>query len=57
MMEMIAAYLQQTPQLINTMRQSLQNEDWELPSVLKMVPSFSMGLRRINMAKKYKTLP
>ncbi|MFT5243830.1 MAG: PAS domain S-box-containing protein [Psychroserpens sp.] len=57
MMEMIDAYLQQTPPLINTMRQSLQNEDWELlkSSVHKMVPSFSiMGLspEYEDMAKK-----
>jgi PAS domain S-box-containing protein len=56
-MEMIAAYLQQTPQLIKTMSQSLQNEDWQLlkSSVHKMVPSFSiMGLSPEfeDMAKK-----
>jgi hypothetical protein len=42
------------------MRQSLQNEDWELPksSVHKMIPSFSIiGLSQEfeDMAKKYKT--
>jgi len=44
MMEMIAAYLQQTPPLINAMRQSLQNKDWTLlkASVHKMIPSFSI---------------
>jgi CheY-like chemotaxis protein len=57
MMEMIAAYLQQTPPLINIMRQSLENNDWELlkSSIHKMVPSFSiMGLNREfeDMAKK-----
>jgi HPt (histidine-containing phosphotransfer) domain-containing protein len=47
MMEMIHAYLEQTPPLIETMTLSLQNEDWELlkSSVHKMIPSFSiMGL-------------
>ncbi|EIA07189.1 PAS domain S-box protein [Flavobacterium frigoris] len=57
MMEMIAAYLQQTPPLINAMRQSLQNKDWALlkSSVHKMIPSFSiMGLSPEfeDMAKK-----
>jgi PAS domain S-box-containing protein len=57
MMEMIAAYLQQTPPLINAMRQSLQNKDWALlkSSVHKMIPSFSiMGLSSEfeDMAKK-----
>lgn len=44
MMEMIHAYLQQTPPLIKTMTLSLQNEDWELlkSSVHKMIPSFSI---------------
>jgi HPt (histidine-containing phosphotransfer) domain-containing protein len=56
-MEMIAAYLQQTPPLIKVMRQSLQNEDWELlkSSVHKMIPSFSIiGLSQEfeDMAKK-----
>lgn len=57
MMEMIAAYLQQTPPLISSMRQSLQNKDWALlkSSVHKMIPSFSiMGLSPEfeDMAKK-----
>jgi PAS domain S-box-containing protein len=57
MMEMIAAYLQQTPPLIDAMRQSLQNKDWALlkSSVHKMIPSFSiMGLSPEfeDMAKK-----
>jgi hypothetical protein len=40
------------------MRQSLQNEDWELlkSSVHKMIPSFSIiGLRNEDMAGKIKT--
>ncbi len=57
MMEMIAAYLKQTPPLIKVMRQSLQNKDQALlkSSVHKMIPSFSiMGLSPEfeNIAKK-----
>ena len=57
MMEMIAAYLEQTPTLISTMKQSLIDEDWDLlyASAHKMIPSFSiMGISPDfeNMAKK-----
>ncbi|MFE3868846.1 ATP-binding protein [Flavobacterium sp. LS2P90] len=57
MMEMISLYLEQTPSLINTIKQSLIDEDWLLLSstVHKMIPSFSiMGINPDfeNMAKK-----
>jgi len=57
MMEMISIYLNQTPSLINTIKQSLADEDWLLLSstVHKMIPSFSiMGIHPDfeNMAKK-----
>lgn len=47
MMEMIAAYLLQTPPLITAMKQSLTEKDWTLlaASAHKMIPSFSiMGM-------------
>lgn len=47
MMEMISLYLVQTPPLINTMKQSVQDKDWEsvYAAVHKMIPSFSiMGM-------------
>jgi HPt (histidine-containing phosphotransfer) domain-containing protein len=54
---MISLYLQQTPPLIETMKQSLHNEDWNTlkASVHKMIPSFSiMGIGKDfeEMAKK-----
>jgi len=57
MMEMISAYLEQTPTLITTMKQSLKNKDWDLlyASVHKMIPSFAimgMNVDYENMAKK-----
>ena len=57
MMEMIAAYLQQTPPLIIAMKQSLQDNDWPLlkASAHKMISSFSiMGMspEYEEMAKK-----
>jgi PAS domain S-box-containing protein len=57
MMEMISLYLEQTPTLINTMKQSLQEKDWKslYAAVHKMIPSFSiMGISTDfeNMAKK-----
>ena len=57
MMEMISLYLEQTPPLIKTMKQSLLDKDWELlySAVHKMIPSFSiMGISIDfeNMAKK-----
>ena len=57
MMEMIAAYLEQTPPLILAMKQSLIDKDWDLlyASVHKMIPSFSImgiGIDFENMAKK-----
>jgi PAS domain S-box-containing protein len=57
MMEMIDAYLQQTPPLVNAMEESLLHKDWALlrASVHKMVPSFSiMGIspQFEDMAKK-----
>jgi PAS domain S-box-containing protein len=47
MSEMILAYLEQTPPLINAMRQSFQEQDWHVlhNAVHKMIPSFSiMGM-------------
>ena len=57
MSEMILLYLEQTPTLISTMKQSLQSKDWTLlhSAVHKMIPSFSiMGISTDfeNMAKK-----
>lgn len=57
MLEMISAYLEQTPPLIYTMKQSYLNDDWDTlhASVHKMIPSFSiMGINSDfeNMAKK-----
>lgn len=47
MMEMISLYLEQTPPLVRTMTQSLQDQDWMTlhATVHKMIPSFSiMGM-------------
>jgi CheY-like chemotaxis protein len=57
MMEMISLYLEQTPPLINEMKQSLLNRDWNLlqATVHKMIPSFSimgMSVDFENMARK-----
>jgi CheY-like chemotaxis protein len=57
MIEMIGLYLEQTPQLINTLKQSLVDQDWSLlnAAIHKMIPSFSiMGIHSDfeNMAKK-----
>ncbi len=57
MMEMISAYLEQTPPLISNMKKSLIDKDWSLlyASVHKMIPSFSimgMGPNPENMAKR-----
>ena len=57
MMEMISAYLEQTPRLIGTMKQSFKDHDWNMlyASVHKMIPSFSimgMSIDFENMAKK-----
>ncbi|MBK8493240.1 MAG: response regulator [Saprospirales bacterium] len=56
-MEMISAYLEQTPPLISSMKQNLQDEDWSAlyATVHKMIPSFSiMGINADfeSMAKK-----
>ncbi len=56
-MEMISAYLEQTPPLIHTLKQSFINKDWELlhASSHKLIPSFSiMGINTDfeNMAKR-----
>ena len=48
MMEMISLYLEQTPPLINTMKQSLMDKDWDSlhAAIHKMIPSFSiMGIQ------------
>jgi PAS domain S-box-containing protein len=57
MMEMISIYLQQTPPIIEAMKQSILDKDWELlaSAVHKIIPSFSiMGMSPDleNMAKK-----
>ena len=57
MMEMISLYLEQTPPLVSTMKQSFADKDWKLlqSAVHKMIPSFSiMGIGGDfeNMAKK-----
>jgi FOG: CheY-like receiver len=57
MMEMITAYLIQTPALIKTMKQSQKDKDWDSlqAAVHKMIPSFSiMGISTDfeSMAKK-----
>ncbi len=57
MMEMISLYLEQTPPLIDTMKQSLLDEDWKSlqATVHKLIPSFSiMGISADyeNMARK-----
>jgi HPt (histidine-containing phosphotransfer) domain-containing protein len=46
-MEMITLYLEQTPPLINAMKQSYKDRDWKAlhSSVHKIIPSFSiMGI-------------
>ena len=57
MMEMITAYLEQTPPLILAMKQGLHDKDWDLlySAVHKLIPSFSiMGIDTEfeNIAKK-----
>jgi PAS domain S-box-containing protein len=57
MMEMILLYLEQTPPLIRTMKESFRDKDWRslYAAVHKMIPSFSiMGISIDfeNMAKK-----
>ncbi|TRX31930.1 response regulator [Flavobacterium sp. ZT3R18] len=57
MIEMIDLYLEQTPQLINTLKQSLIDKDWDLlhAAIHKIIPSFSIvGIHSDfeNMAKK-----
>ena len=57
MMEMISLYLAQTPPLIDTIKQSLADQNWSLlgAAAHKMIPSFSiMGISPNfeNMAKK-----
>ena len=57
MMEMITAYLEQTPSLIGIIKQSFQDKDWILlhSAVHKILPSFSiMGMNKDfeNMARK-----
>ena len=57
MMEMITAYLEQTPPLIGIMVQSFKDKDWILlqSAVHKILPSFSiMGISKEfeNMARK-----
>jgi hypothetical protein len=57
MMEMISIYLEQTPPLIKTMKQSLAEKDWNslYSAVHKIIPSFSVvgiSIDFENMARK-----
>lgn len=57
MIEMIGLYLEQTPPLINTLKKSLIDQDWDLlkAAIHKIIPSFSIiGMHSDfeNMAKK-----
>ena len=57
MMEMISLYLAQTPSLLNTIKQSFADQNWQLlgAAAHKMIPSFSiMGISSDfeNIAKK-----
>ncbi len=57
MMEMITAYLDQTPTLLQAMRKGYDEKDWEIlgATIHKLIPSFSiMGMHANfeNMAKK-----
>lgn len=57
MMEMISAYLEQTPPLIIAMKEGLEHKDWQAlhAAVHKMIPSFAimgMNVNFENMAKK-----
>ncbi|WP_091204828.1 PAS domain S-box protein [Flavobacterium xueshanense] len=57
MMEMISLYLEQTPPLIHTIKQSLAEKNWTLlgAAAHKMIPSFAimgMSVDFENMAKK-----
>jgi PAS domain S-box-containing protein len=57
MMEMISLYLEQTPTLVNSMKQSLKDKNWDglYSAVHKMIPSFAiMGINHDfeNMAIK-----
>lgn len=57
MMEMISLYLSQTPPLINTIKKSLEDKNWQLlgAAAHKMIPSFSImgiGVNFENLAKK-----
>jgi CheY-like chemotaxis protein len=59
MMEMISLYLEQTPPLVSTMKQSFLDKDWDLlhAAVHKMIPSFSImgiGANFETMAKQVK---
>jgi CheY-like chemotaxis protein len=61
MMEMIALYLGQVPPLVQTMKQSLADQNWSLlaASAHKMIPSFSIvgiSSNYENMAKKIQEL-
>jgi len=61
MIEMIDLYLQQTPPLISTIKQSLIDKDWDLlhAAIHKIIPSFSIvGIHSDfeNMTKKIQEL-
>ncbi len=54
MMEMIALYLEQTPTLINIIKKSMQDKDWEAlhAAAHKMIPSFAI----MGIDKEYETM-
>jgi CheY-like chemotaxis protein len=57
LMKMISLYLEQTPPILNAMKESLENKDWKLlqSAVHKMLPSFSImgiGANFEKMAKR-----
>ena len=54
MMEMISAYLDQTPVLIRALKKGVQNNDWDLlyASAHKIIPSFAM----MGMNNQFETL-
>jgi PAS domain S-box-containing protein len=58
MMEMIALYLEQTPPLIDAMKQSFQQKDWPAlyAAVHKMIPSFSIMGIHMDFEKKARVL-
>jgi len=54
MLEMLEAYLEQTPALISTLTKSFKDEDWEMlqATAHKIIPSFSI----IGMSSEFETI-